>query len=349
MEWRQNHHSRGAIDRAGEILRTQPYIKGGDSDMPLFREYMDAFSIMEDWRASHAFPLNTFQVSLRHRAAKISENAEVFQRMKRAHSVIQKLKKFPEMSLSRMQDIGGCRAILEHNHEVEELRQLYLDSRDRHKLATEKNYILNPKPSGYRGRHLVYRYQSDRNEIYNKHRIEIQLRSRVQHYWATAVEVAGLFVQSPLKSSIGPKDWLEFFKFASSCFSILEGTPTLHSNLSEKEIIHEAKIIESRLDACDRLRGFSDSHSVLTSNVGSRSSHFVLKLDVSTNTLEIEAFPNVSDATRRYAELEMKFVNSDSQDVVLVSAESAESLSRGYPNYFSDTEGFIKIFKEITA
>ena len=110
---------------------------------------------MEEWRSSHAFPLNTFQVTLRRRAKSISQQAEVFQRMKRAQSVVLKLRRFPDMRLSRMQDIGGCRAIMSNNQEVQSIRELYREARDRHKLAGEKNYIAEPRESGYRGHHLM--------------------------------------------------------------------------------------------------------------------------------------------------------------------------------------------------
>ena len=43
-------------------------------------------------------------------------------------------------------------------------------------------------PSGYRGVHLIYRYNSDRKTEYNTLLIEMQLRSQLQHAWATAVE-----------------------------------------------------------------------------------------------------------------------------------------------------------------
>ena len=95
-----------------------------------------------------------------------------------------------------MQDVGGARAVLPTIDEVDELRALYRRSRARHTLANEKDYIRNPKPSGYRGIHLVYRYQSDRSKVYNGLQIELQLRTRTQHAWATAVETVGTFSDS---------------------------------------------------------------------------------------------------------------------------------------------------------
>ena len=179
--------SRGSDARQGTL--------GADNTRADARE---ALSVLNNWRAAHSFPLNTLQNGLRTRAATVCDTAIVSQRLKRTPSTIAKLRRFPGMKFSRMQDIGGCRAAVDSVEEVEALRQAHLDSRMKHRLVSQKNYIGNPKPSGYRGVHLVYRYRSDRNDTYNGLLIEVQLRSKLQHAWATAVETAGAFLgQSP--------------------------------------------------------------------------------------------------------------------------------------------------------
>jgi hypothetical protein len=116
------------------------------------------------------------------------------------------------MKLSRIQDIGGCRVVVSSVLEVDELVEYYKrTSRIKHELVREDAYILEPPPSGYRGVHLVYKYISDRRTTWNGLRIEIQLRSGLQHAWATAVETVGTFTQQALKSSQGGADWLRFF------------------------------------------------------------------------------------------------------------------------------------------
>ena len=53
-------------------------------------------------------------------------------------------------------------------------------------------------------------------------RIELQIRTRLQHLWATAVETAGLYTKKSLKSGQGENGWLEFFMIVSSLFSFKE-------------------------------------------------------------------------------------------------------------------------------
>ena len=60
------------------------------------------------------------------------------------------------MSLSRMEDIAGCRAVVENENFVKRVSNSLKKSRTKNILARERNYIETPKPSGYRGIHLVF-------------------------------------------------------------------------------------------------------------------------------------------------------------------------------------------------
>jgi len=66
-------------------------------------------------------------------------------------------------------------------------------------------------------------------------RVELQIRTKLQHLWATAVETMGTFLGQALKSRQGSQDWLDFFTLISSAFSFIEGTPQIprYSNLSK--------------------------------------------------------------------------------------------------------------------
>lgn len=340
--WRSCGFSRKEIERAGSTLRSPP------AGISLF-DYYSAYQVMDSWRASHAFPLNTIQMTLRRRAYAVDKRAEVVQRLKRAPSVIAKLKRYPEMQLSRMQDLGGCRAILGSISHVYEVRKAYEVSRDRHVLSTEKDYIEDPQESGYRGIHLIYKYQSDRVKDFNGHRVEVQLRTRVQHAWATAVEIAGIYVRTPLKSSIGPSEWLDYFKYVSSAFSMLEGTNRLHPLLSDSDLVDTIREIDQRIDAYRKLRNFSAAHKYIAQNKRKSDSHFILILDLKEQRTRIESFGSISVASQRYAELEKAHIGDDYVDVVLVAAESVESVAAAYPNYFADTSEYLKLIDSITG
>ena len=136
--------------------------------------YVHAWEVITNWRSSHSFPLNTLQNGLRAKAKQVTTDYLVAQRIKRLSSIELKLRRFPSMKLSQMQDIGGCRVILPSVTEVRELARLYKRGNGRHKPAGEDDYIENPRGSGYRGMHFIYGYYSDRNTKYNGLKIEIQ-------------------------------------------------------------------------------------------------------------------------------------------------------------------------------
>lgn len=111
--------------------------------------------------------------------------------------------------LSQMQDIGGCRAVMLDNRNAKELFELFISDTSSHMLANSKNYVLHPIPNGYRSYHLVYRYNSTYQDLapWDRLRIEIQIRSTLQHAWATTVETVGMMTNQDLKGGNGSRDW----------------------------------------------------------------------------------------------------------------------------------------------
>ncbi len=112
-------YSRTQVNRAGRVLVAVE---------STFEEQIDALVIVNNWRASHNFPLNTFQTTLREKSHKVDGDALVAQRLKRMSSIERKLRLQPNMQLSQMQDIGGCRAILNSVPNVEALARRYIKS-----------------------------------------------------------------------------------------------------------------------------------------------------------------------------------------------------------------------------
>jgi len=52
--------------------------------------------------------------------------------------------------------------------------------------------------------HMVFRFRGAGDDVYfRRRRVEVQLRSQVQHSWATAVEAVGMFRREDLKGGNG--------------------------------------------------------------------------------------------------------------------------------------------------
>ena len=75
-------------------------------------DYERAFTILHNWRSSHAFPMQIMLDFLRTNALRVDQKALAVQRLKRVPSIIGKLEREQNMNLSRMEDIAGCRAVV---------------------------------------------------------------------------------------------------------------------------------------------------------------------------------------------------------------------------------------------
>src|SRR5690606_14571502 len=82
-----------------------------------------------------------------------------------------------------------------------------------------KDYIKKPKEDGYRGYHLVGKFPDSSG---SSRLIEIQLRTTLQHDWATSVEIVDLFTNQALKSNQGKEEWKQSFADVSKQFAIME-------------------------------------------------------------------------------------------------------------------------------
>lgn len=200
--------SKEQINRAGQTIRAYR------SDPTVTVDtYLDALNVVSEWRSTYQTPLTTTTRRLKGLCVRnVAGDPVVSQRLKRMPTIVDKLDRYPKMSLARMEDIGGCRAV------VPELDDVYRISDEIQAgwptVREPKDYITNPKQYGYRAVHLVV-------EI-NKHRIEIQLRSIGQQQWADAAERIGSETNQGLKFERGSQAVLEWLRLASEAIFVME-------------------------------------------------------------------------------------------------------------------------------
>ena len=330
--------SKAELFRAGEILRDEYAILNS-------QDWDDAYELLGKWRTMHTYPLNTFQANIRKNLKKmrLDDKAIVAQRLKRLPSILLKLSRFPTMRMERMQDIGGIRIILPTIEDVYRVRDSLKALKWKHLLKREKDYILAPQDSGYRS------YDNKRASAeFQGLCVEIQIRTKLQHIWATAVETIGTFIEHSLKSSQGPQEWLDYLKLASAIFAIEEGT-NVHQYFKDndtKDLVIQfyKKTIELKafpmLDTFHRAVQFNEIKRF-------KNKYILLKLDLTNNMGYAHSFnKNELDiASHEYGVFEKS--RQKDQDAVLVSSRSLSELRKAYPNYFNDTSGFIKQMAQI--
>jgi putative GTP pyrophosphokinase len=338
--------SKGEVNKAGDILRRQ------GPELPEADDWVWAYEVLSNWRASHNYPINTFQATLRDRLRSVDAEATVAQRLKRFPSILLKLRRFENMQLARMQDIGGLRAIVDSLAKVRKIEAKYRSENPafHHELVSSKDYIATPKPDGYRSVHLVYRYKNDATPDYNGLQLELQIRSRMQHAWATAVETMGTFLGQALKSGQGEAQWRSFFADSGAAIAVLEGCPPVpgYEKLSDIETFKKVAEAEERLHVLDRLRGFSVAANNITREKGPGTYHLII-LDSTKRTVTLTPYTSsqLDEATRDYAKVEKRTHAGEQLEAVLVAAGRVEALKKAYPNYFLDTHGFIEQIEKV--
>ena len=350
MAWAEPQYKVENLNKAGKMLvrseRENWQNWAGDD----WAEYEAAIAIVNNWRSSHAYPLNTFQMNLRGVGRKFEQDVLVAQRIKRLSSIRHKLDRLSNMKLSQMQDLGGCRAIFRDIESVAKVCDYYTDeSSVKHELVSLDDYVGSPKGSGYRGVHLVYRYVSDKGKTaYNGLKIEMQLRSQFQHAWATAVETVGMFSGQALKSSIGDEDWKRFFSLMGSAVAMRENCPLVPDTpIVGKDLREEIREHASKLKVAERLDGYRNAmHNISTASQD--AFYFLMQLDPKASQLSVRGFKrNEAElAEAEYAKAEQLSKTNQGTDAVLVSVESVNALSKAYPNYFADTGLFSSLMKQ---
>lgn len=336
MEKNKFSPSKSQIDKAGQLLSHKNTGK---------KEQEKALEILSDWRAHHANPLSIFAKSLKARVKQVSasKHSIVAQRLKRTPSILLKLQVHKTMRLSTMQDIGGLRAILDNPKDVYALLDLYRSSKTRNTLFSFNDYIEKPKNDGYRGVHLVYKISKSPNFF-----LEIQMRSHLQHIWATGVEVFGTLQKSSFKSGQGEAKWLELFGLLSSVFALKEDTPCCetHKKYTKQQLLTRTKHLIHELKIIEQLNVYTNLYKVepLKKISGRSGNYSLISLNSQQNTITVQNFATdqIEEASKVYIELEKKYLNDTDMNVVLVNSGDIKKLALSYPNYFMDAKTLLR-------
>lgn len=168
--------------------------------MPSPEEVRKAREVVDAYRSAHALPLHAAYMGLRSCLVTEGLDLDVSRRLKRLPTIEDKLRRLPSMDLSTMQDIGGCRAVLNTQEEVQQVVDRFVaNSLKRNKKPDKiRDYVAQPQESGYRAVHIYTRYHG--------RRIEVQLRTREQDSWAKIVEGLTSHTGIDFKSGDGPEE-----------------------------------------------------------------------------------------------------------------------------------------------
>ena len=323
--------SNTALNKIGDIIRAQ----GHDSD------YENAVEALNNWREAHGAILDSYYDKCVKLAKKIDKNnIIVAQRLKRLPTIIGKLNRFEDMRLSSMQDIAGVRIIVGDMKQLSAIEKRILRWRN---LKRVKDYIRNPKDSGYRGKHFIF----EKNGMF----IEIPLRTQFQHIWATSVETIDIFRGTSLKEKDDNSYWHDFFCQVSFIFAIAEGTPVI-SVYNEFGIAELCGLLQENMDAhriYKRIASYALMDPIVNNEEVKKAYYIVVTLNFKEKKAGIIGFKE-SEYHLAFEEYKTR-EQSDPQteQTVLIALNQINKIREAYPNYFMNLSNFLNVIDIVLA
>lgn len=325
-------YSRREITEAGKAL------KGVIPASAAHREEAERiFRIAHSWRTANIYPMRRVRAEL---VGKVRSTGGgiTSARLKRMESIRKKLRTQPR-ALYQIQDISGCRAIVDDDASLAQLLSVYLDGGSRYQIVRHVDYIAEPRGTGYRGHHLIMKFSDPDTPGFNRHFTEVQLRTRAHHAWATAVEAVGLVRGEDLKGGDGSPDWLRLFELMAGEMADDTGLPLPASVSGDRmERKRELADINRRIDALHTLdscnRAIRHTENITTA----LSTCYLIRYDTGAMRVDVQPFNSASVGTQRYDVVE----NDRNVTSVLVEVDRVADLRAAYPNYFLDVADFAR-------
>lgn len=343
--------SKRSITKSGNVIRS--YMKELDSISKgtiSEEEFREALLILKLYRENHIPSLEYFLALLESKLKRLQifEQSIVSSRSKRLESIANKLVVRTTMRLAQMEDLVGIRVTLP---DMEALNR-FLDDTYSCEITNSDcifddfhttNYILEPKLDGYRGIHQIFKCKADGNNVFI---LELQIRTKIQHEWATVVEILGTLHHVSFKAGQGDENYLRFLELSSVLFSIEECVPVIatYEKLTSSEVCAKLIELDKKLQIIETLRGFN---SISSPKQNIEAKYYLIQLNLYTHETKILPYNDEHDANQDYVKLEQDYQRSNNFDVVLVSVDDVSKIEEAYPNYFLDSNNFISRYTKL--
>lgn len=248
----------------------------------------------------------------------VDRKAIITCRIKRIESIISKLLRLPNTQLNTMADIAGCRCIMSSVEKIYKLKDVISK---KFYVTKERDYVKYPKDDGYRSLHLIVKSPLDPRK-----KIEIQLRCRAQHNWATLVEITDVLFETKVKEYGDNVELARFHKLLS-----------IESKDLERENMEEIIRIARKYSYFKKISGIFNENYIevrnMWNNLNTRKNPLFLVATGKDGHPAISVYSSFEKAENEYYNL---YSNNDGKNIVLMHANNAdfEQVSMAYSNYF---------------
>lgn len=323
--------SKSAIDRAGSLLAKEAFRS--------CEEWEKADAIFDEFRQAHLQPLTSTTMALQNWFRADNASYVIVQRLKRKPQILRKLQRF-SCRLTQLRDIGGLRIIVDKNSDVDKLIE-YISK----KLKDQKSIVIKQivdyrekgrDDSGYRAAHLIMESEG----VF----VELQIRSRIQHYWAELIERTSVIYGHPIKELDGDPRVIKYFKELSNLFYLIETDqrPSSSQRIDIEKLRLEAENVINESDTRNILSGYVNEGIVRTlvdkekrmGNSNFNNWVFIFNWHRGTfvdwNLVSLDP----DEAIRHYVKYENDYPSEKGYEVVLVGTSSVVSVRDTHSHYF---------------
>lgn len=321
----------GFIMTKGEIDRLGLKIGASTEVSP------EALNKLQEFRQTFQEPISNVFNFVLDAARKVDKQCIVTYRIKRIDTIVEKLHRFyknpnGKMNLSRMWDIAGCRCIFNTTDEERLYKLLKKIQKEYGKDCKVNDYVIEPKDSGYRSIHIYVKDHQTQKPI------EIQIRNKEQHNWATLVEIVDLLYGTKNKERGAVSRLGRFLYLYSKA-----------EDLTKEEFAEMIKIER-------RAKVFETMSNVLTRNYlhirrqwlkqKTRGNYFVITANKRGS--EIVSYQTFKEAETAYYE---KYLANSDSNIVLTHLRMPEfsQISMAYSNYMLAMHAFFDDYRVMVS
>ncbi|MFA9210576.1 MAG: hypothetical protein ACEQR5_02025 [Moraxellaceae bacterium] len=289
-------------------------------------------SKLQEYRVSHLQSLQKVFNALAEISKHHYKGSVTVYRLKRIDTIVRKIERYPTMDLSTMQDIAGCRTIVGSESQIRKIVS-EIEKRKDFLILDRNDYITNPRDTGYQSYHLKIK-PVDCDRI-----VEVQLRTRANHHWATLVEITDLLYGIKLKEGQDHPELYLFHKLLSIELNCL--------TLDEKESIVR---IERELAIISKLISVFRNNYFIAVDRWGRSipnddyQYVIMEIDENFSP-SFEFFRDFEAAENMYFQ---KFaLNEPNMVLIHVNNADFEKIGLAYSNYVLTSHPAIRFYIEI--
>lgn len=338
--------SKTLIDNSGKALALE-----NEADVDKYILFTDAF---DEYRKNHLVPLSQTTMDLQKWLAQFGKDYFIAQRLKRKPQILRKLRRF-SVRLSQLQDIGGTRIIVEQNKDVDELIKFLTDQ-----LRTNRELRLirmtdyrgsGREDSGYRAYHVILERDG--------YKMELQIRSKIQHYWAEMIERTSIVYGHHLKELEGDADVILYFKKLSDLFNEIEAgrKPSAALKTKVEELRNKSEIIIKSADEMNVFssyvnEGITKDLEIKEKSIGRDGLNnwiFVFNWNIGSFVCWELITNDPEGAIKKYVEFENLYKSEDGFEVVLVGSSEVTTIRRTHSHYFGLNHSDGPILEDLNA